>query len=119
MTELPIERQSRPVGKRSRERWRVHIEYPAYSAPLMTNTQAKKKCQRRPIASHCGPGIVDHEGNPRGVGVPYESFENPSTPVVRKGRPKTSVIPTGLQLASVSARIASTAGSPEYEDLPQ
>ena len=60
----------------------------------MTNSQAKNRCQRRAIASHCGPGIVAQVGKARAAGRPSTS-EMPSTPVVSKSVPAMRVLPTG------------------------
>ena len=85
----------------------------------MTNTQAKKKCHRRPIASQRPPGSVSHDGNPRSVHTPRESRDRPNTPVVSKSRPKTRVTPSGSPFGAGLAVMRSSGGSPEYEDLPQ
>ena len=66
--------------------------------PLMTNSQAKKRCQWRAIASHCGPGIVAQLGKPRAVGWP-STFDIPSTPVVSKS------VPTKAELRNIGRSI--------------
>src|SRR5690242_9856639 len=81
MIERPMPRQSVLVGSRSRRKWRPISVYAAKQTPLITNSHAKKKCQRRPMDNQCGPGIVIHDGKPREVGWPF-SVDTPNTPVV-------------------------------------
>ena len=82
----------------------------------MTNSQAKKKCQWRAIASEYGPGIVAQVGKARAAGRP-STLERPSTPVVVKSVPATRVLPTGPD-GEFSPRIESH-GFTVTESLPQ
>ena len=94
-------RKSARLGTRSRQmaaqrRGRRHRR-----APLKTNSQAKKKCQRRPIARSCSAGRVAQDGNPRASISPSDPGEAPRKPVVSNEWPKMVVTPaTGLPSSS-------------------
>src|ERR1700722_15241795 len=62
-------------------------------SPLSTRIQAKKKCQRRPIARSWYEGSVAQEGKPRSSSPPSSPREAPSTPLVLKACPKIVVRP--------------------------
>ena len=67
----------------------------------MTRSQAKKKCQRRPMARSCSAGRVAQDGNPRSSISPSGPREAPRNPVVSNGWPKMVVTPpTGSPLSS-------------------
>src|SRR5690348_14068478 len=73
--------------------------------PLATNNQAKKKCQRRPMESQRGPGMVIQEGKPRATGCPF-SLETPNTPVVWKVCEPIAVTPrkpSGVRCAPINS----------------
>ena len=55
--------------------------------PLITNSQAKKKCQWRAIASHCAPGNRRSSSGRRApIAVARRRWDTPSTPVVSNSR---------------------------------
>src|ERR1700722_2388187 len=62
-------------------------------SPLSTRIQAKKKCQRRPIARSWEDGSVAQAGKPRSSSSPSSPRDAPSTPVVLKECPKIVVRP--------------------------
>src|SRR5208337_4076310 len=67
----------------------------------MTSSQAKKKCQRLPIARSCSAGSVAQDGNPRSSISPSGPREAPRNPVVSNAWPKMVVTPpTGSPLSS-------------------
>ena len=87
--------------------------------PLTTNSQAKKKCQWRPIDNHCAPGIVAHDGKPRATAAPSLPREAPSTPVVSKLWPAMRVTPFNPAAPGACVAISATQGSVKVESRPQ
>ena len=86
---------------------------------MITHSQAKKKCQRRPSASEREPGIVAHSGKPRTTMRPSaERADTPSTPVVSKRASPMRVMPRRLAIGAAH-RGRREHGIGEIEATPQ